>query len=145
MAVRNQVRDSRGRFAGGGTGGVISRPKPSKPQPKGGSMTRALRRGQRDLYKAEQMRVQSLGGNVAGMRIIRRNIKKGANQKTAASSKQSQGSGKVSDALRGTLRQLAQSDARYFRELNNIVGQPASAARRVAGARKPSQKRLKGA
>jgi hypothetical protein len=145
MAVRNQVRDSRGRFAGGGTGGVISRPKPPKPQPKGGSMTRALRRGQRDLYKAEQMRVQSLGGNVAGMRIIRRNIKKGANQKTAASSKQSQGSGKVSDALRGTLRQLAQSDARYFRELNNIVGQPASAARRVAGTRKPSQKRLKGA
>ena len=80
MAVRNQTRDSRGRFAGRGTGGIISRPKPPKPQPKGGSMTRALRRGQRDLYKAEQMRVQSLGGNVAGMRIIRRNIKKGANK-----------------------------------------------------------------
>jgi len=145
MAVRNQARDSRGRFASRGTGGVISRPKQPKPQPKGGSMTRALRRGQRDLYKAEQMRVQSLGGNVAGMRIIRRDIKKGASAKAAAPSTTRQGSGKVSDALRGTLRQLAQSDARYFRELNNIVGQPASAARRVAGARKPSQKRLKGA
>jgi ribosomal protein L14E/L6E/L27E len=145
MAVRNQVRDSRGRFAGGGGGGVISRPKPPRPQPKGGSMTRALRRGQRDLYKAEQMRVQSMGGDVAGMRIIRRNIKKGANAKTTASSKQGKGSGKVSDALRGTLRQLAQSDARYFRELNNIVNQPANSARRVTGTRKSSQKRLKGA
>ena len=143
MAVRNIVRDSKGRFAGSGSGGVLSRPKRPKPAPKGGSMTRALRRGQRDLYKAEQQRVQSLGGNVAGMRLIRRDIKKGAAKRTAASGG-SKGTGRVSDALRGTLQQLAQSDARYFREANQILNQPASKPK-LTGSRKPRQRKLKGA
>ena len=142
MAVRNIARDSKGRFSGSGGGGVVSRPKKPKPAPKGGSMTRALRRGQRDLYKAEQQRVQSLGGNVAGMRLIRRDIKKGAAKRTATSG-EAKGTERVSDALRGTLRQLAQSDARYFREVNQMLNQPASKPK-LAGSRKPRQRKLKG-
>ena len=143
MAVRNFVRDSKGRFSGGGGGGVMSRSKRPKPAPQGGSMTRALRRGQRDLYKAEQQRVQSMGGNVAGMRLIRRDIKKGAANQTATSG-QAKGTGRVSDALRGTLQQLAQSDARYFREANQILNQSTSKPK-LAGSRKPRQRKLKGA
>lgn len=106
-------------------------------------MTRALRRGQRDLYRAEQQRVQSLGGNVAGMRLIRRDIKKGA-AKPAAPSSKPQGTGRVSDALRGTLQQLAQSDARYFREASQILNQPTGKPK-LPSSRKPRQRKLKGA
>jgi hypothetical protein len=143
MAVRNFIRDSKGRFAGSGGGSVVSRPKDPKPAPKGGSMTRALRQGQRDLYKAEQQRVQLLGGNVAGMRLIRRDIKKGAAKQTANSGGV-KSTGRVSDALRGTLQQLAQSDARYFREASQILNQPASKPK-LASSRKPRQRKLKGA
>jgi hypothetical protein len=146
MGVRNFVRDSKGRFAGGsgGSGGVIRRSRPPAPAPKGGSMTRALKRGQRALYKAEQQRVYSLGGNVAGMRIIRRNVKRGA---AATRPTSTAGAGttnrRVSDALRGTLRELAKSDARYFREVNQAIGQSAPKAR-VNPSRTTRQRRLKG-
>ncbi len=148
MAVRNIARDSRGRFAPKG-GGVVSRAKQPRPQPTGGSMTRMLRRGQRDLYKAEQERAQGLmqisgGGSVAGMRLIRGSIRRGAQQRIAASAKQPSATGKVSDAIRGTLRQLAQSDARYFRELGNIVGTAGTAKPKLRGSQKPKQRKLKG-
>ena len=145
MAVRNYVRDSKGRFSSRG-GGTISRPKRPRPQPKGGSMTRALRRGQTELYKAEQTRAQGLmrisgGGSVAGLRLIRGGIRRGAQQRTTGGGS-SGGTGRVSDAMRATLRQLAQSDARYFREIGNITG-ASSSAKQVAGTRKPRQRKLK--
>lgn len=146
MAVRNFARDSRGRFASRG-GGVVSRPKQPRPAPKGGSMTRALRKGQTELYKAEQTRAQGLmkisgGGSVAGLRLIRGGIRRGAQQRTTGSNP-SGGSGRVSDAMRGTLRQLAQSDARYYRELSNIIGSTNS-KKKISGTQKPRQRRLKG-
>lgn len=147
MAVRNIARDKRGRFAPKG-GGVISRPKRPRPQPTGGSMTRALRRGQTQLYKAEQTRAQGLmrmsgGGSVAGLRLIRGGIRRGAQQRAAGSASRPGATGRVSDALRGTLQQLAQSDARYFRELGNITG-TSSTGKRMTGGAKPRQRKLKG-
>ena len=62
-----------------------------------------------------------MGGNIAGMRIIQRNIKQGAATRSAAI-QPGGGAGSLSGSMRGTLRQLAQSDARYYRELSNIVG-----------------------
>jgi hypothetical protein len=144
VRVRNYVRDSRGRFSGNG---VLSRPKQPRPPAKGGSITRALRAGQRELYKGEQQKVRNLGGNVAGMRIIRRDIKAGAAARMATpAAKPAAGSkpGKVSDALRGTLRNLAQADARYYREMGQILGQGSGGKKAVKGSSKPKPKRLKG-
>lgn len=143
--VRNYIRDSNGRFSGAG---VMSRPKGPKPAPKGGELRRALRRGQRELYKLEQQGIRDLGGNVAGMRIIRRDIKAGAAARTSGASSKPAGGGKpgkVADALRGTLRGLAQSDARRYREMGQILGQTGGGKKAVKGsASKPKPKRLKG-
>ena len=144
MAVRNFVRDARGRFSSRG-GGTVSRAKKPKPQPKGGSLTRALKAGQTALYKAEQSRMQMLGGNVAGLRLIRQGIRRGADVKRAqmnTSPKPQGATGSVSGALRGTLRQLAQSDARYYRELGTILN-TSSGGKAIKGSSKP-RRRLKG-
>jgi hypothetical protein len=144
MAVRRYARDRRGRFASGGGGGTIAnRSKPAPPARSGGSMTKALRRGQRALYRAEQDRIQVLGGNVAGMRIIQRDIRRGAAARSSAAPASTGGTGRVSDAMRSTLRGLAQSDARYYRELGNILGSTGGGQKRVTGSRKP-RRRLPG-
>lgn len=140
MAVRRYTRDRRGRFSSGG--GIIGRSKQAAPAPSGGNLTRKLRAGQRGLYRAEQDRMQALGGNVAGMRIIRRNVKQGAARPVAATSRRS--SGRVTDALRGTMRQLAQSDARYFREAGNILGSGRRSQSTLSAITRKSQRRLKG-
>jgi hypothetical protein len=146
MAVRNYIRDAKGRFSSRG-GGTISGPKRQRPQPKGGSMTRALRRGQTELYKAEQTRAQGLmrlsgGGSVAGLRLIRGGIRRGANQRAAsAAPATSSKPRRVSDALRDTLRELAQSDARYIREIQQITG---TTRKKPAVRGSSKQKRLKG-
>ena len=146
MAVRNYVRDKSGRFASKG-GGVVSRAKQKRPQPKGGSMTRALRRGQTELYKAEQTRAQGLmrmtgGGSVSGLRLIRGGIRRGAQQRTAGVGQSSGGTGRVSDALRGTLRGLAQADARYYREMGQILG--STGRKSVKGSTGRKQRKLPG-
>lgn len=142
MPVRNYIRDARGRFSSRG-GGTISRAKQPKPQPKGGSLTRSLRAGQTALYKAEQSRVQMLGGNVAGLRLIRQGIRRGAAARTAQAEGTGQrGTGRVSDALRSNLRQLAQSDARYYRQMSTILGSGTS-GKTLKGSGK-TQRRLKG-
>lgn len=144
MAVRRYVRDRRGRFAGSGASGTVAnRNKPAAPARSGGSMTKALRRGQRALYRAEQDRIQALGGNVAGMRIIQRDIRRGAAARSSAAPASTGGTGRVSDAMRSTLRGLAQSDARYYRELGNILGSSGGGQKRVTGSRKP-RRRLPG-
>ena len=74
-----------------------------------------MRKGQRKLYGAEQDRVQSLGGNVAGKRIILRDIKQDAANKVANAGSGSSSNVNISDTLRKTGRSLAQSDRRYFR------------------------------
>jgi len=145
--VRQYVRDKRGRFASKG-GGVMSRPKQPRPAPKGGSITRALRRGQTAMYKAEQMRAQTLmresgGGSVAGLRLIRGAIKRGAAARSATAAPSSGPQrGNVTRALRGTMRQLAQSDARYFRGVEQMTRSTSSQGRLSGSRSKP--KRLKG-
>lgn len=144
MVVRNFVRDARGRFSSrGGSSGTISRPKQPKPQAKGGSLTRSLRAGQTALYKAEQSRMQMLGGNVAGLRLIRQGIRRGAAARTAQPSVSGQrGIGRVTDALRSNLRQLAQSDARYYRQMGTILNNGASGKTLKASSK--TRRRLKG-
>lgn len=108
-------------------------------------MTRALKAGQTALYKAEQSRMQMLGGNVAGLRLIRQGIRRGADAKRSqmsASPARQAGAESVSGALRGTLRQLAQSDARYYRELGTILN-TSSGGKAIKGSSKP-RRRLKG-
>lgn len=151
MAVRRFIRDARGRFASRGSV-VGGRAKPAPAKKPAGSMTRMLRKGQRDLYRAEQDRMQTLmrvsgGGSVAGMRIIRRNIKAGAASRSNATTSITGATkpGSVSQSLRGTLRQLAQSDARYYRELGNTVGATrSSASKRVSGSSSRPRRKLKG-
>jgi hypothetical protein len=104
-------------------------------------MTKALRRGQRKLYRAEQDRMQMLGGNVAGMRIIQRDIKRRTSVTNATGSTSDSRIGSVSGALRGTMRQLAQSDARYYRNMGAALGR--SRNQGALGSSKP-RRRLKG-
>jgi hypothetical protein len=147
--VRQYVRDKRGRFASKG-GGVLSRPKQPRPAPKGGSITRSLKRGQTALYKAEQMRAQTLmresgGGSVAGLRLIRGAIKRGAASRTPSTAPRSGGGqqrGSVTRAMRGTMRQLAQSDARYFRGVEQLTR--SSKQQGQIGGKRSSRKRLSG-
>lgn len=141
MAVRRYVRDRLGRFSSTG-GGTIGRSRPPAPAPSGGSLTRKLRAGQRKLYRAEQDRMQALGGTVAGMRIIRRNVKQGAARPAASTGQRS--TGRVTDALRGTMRQLAQSDARYFRQAGNILGGDRRSQGTLGGSTRKPQRKLKG-
>jgi len=134
MGVRRYARDAKGRFSGGGT---VRGTRSAPAKPTGGSMTRALRRGQRALYRTEQDRIHALGGNVAGMRIIRRDIKKGAAAMRPTASSATAQSGSISGALRGTLRQLAQSDARYFKGVQEqLGGSKPSPRRRLPGGKK---------
>lgn len=142
MAVRRYARDRHGRFAsGGGNGTIANRSKSAAPAKPGGSMTKALRRGQRKLYRAEQDRMHMLGGNVAGMRIIQRNVRKGAAPKATGGTSGGSRAGSVSGALRGTMRQLAQSDARYYRNMGAALG--GSKTQGTLGGSKP-RRRLKG-
>ena len=146
MAVRNYVRDKNGRFTSKG-GGVVSRAKQERPKPKGGSLTRSLRRSQTELYKAEQSRAQGLmqmagGGSVAGLRLIRGGIRRRAQQPAAGGPRVAGGASRVSDALRGTLRGLAQSDARYYRELGQALGD--TGRKSIKGSSGRSRRRLPG-
>ena len=93
------------------------------------------------LYRAEQDRMHMLGGNVAGMRIIQRNIRSGAALRATGSTSGGGRTASVSGALRGTLRQLAQSDARYYRDMGAALG--GSKPQGKLGGSKP-RRRLKG-
>jgi hypothetical protein len=121
MAVRRYIRDRKGRFSATG-GTVASRNKPKAPSKPGGAITKKLRKGQRALYKSEQDRLHALGGDVAGMRIIQRNVRQGAAARPTSSASGANRSGSASGALQGALRQLAQSDARYFRGAQQALG-----------------------
>lgn len=141
MGVRRYTRDRRGRFSSSGAG-TIGRVKPDAAPSSSGSLTRKLRAGQRKLYRAEQDRMQALGGTVAGMRIIRRNVRQGATRPAASTGQRN--SGRVADALRGTMRQLAQSDARYFRQADNILSSGRGGKGTLSGSTRKPQRRLKG-
>ena len=111
-------------------------------------MTRALRRGQTQLYKGEQNRAQMMmqvtgGGSVAGLRLIRRSIRGGAAARTAGPRPATvKPQGRVSDALRSTLQSLAKADAAYYREMGAILGETKKTPNTMKGAKKPSRKRL---
>ena len=146
MAVRNYIRDANGRFSSRGSG-TVKGAKRQRPQPKGGEMTRTLRRGQTAMYKAEQSRAQMMmqvtgGGSVSGLRLIRGGIRRGANQRAASPAPDTSSKpGRVSDALRDTLRSLAQADAQYIREIQELTG---TTRKKPAVRGSSKQKRLKG-
>lgn len=126
----------------------MSRPKQPRPKPKGGGLTRSLRQGQTQLYKAEQGRAQMMmkvtgGGSVAGLRLIRQSIRGGAAARTAGPQTASgRPQGKVSDVLRGTLQRLAKADAAYYRELGGMLGETKKGPKSVKSSKNPSRKRL---
>ena len=116
----------------------------SRP-PGQGPMATALRSTLRDLARLDAARIREIE-SITGMKVGRRN---GSTPTAKALPGTGSRSGKVSDALRGSLRQLAQSDARTVREMQDIMREPPrgqlrgtnrSGQRRIGG----GKKRLKG-
>jgi hypothetical protein len=125
---RRYIRDARGRFSGGGGGGVVSgarRPRRQKPL---GQMTRTLKASTEALKQSDRRMSLAITGSAAGP-ILSRGRRASATA-PARAAQASGGTGKVSDALRNTLRGLAQSDARFYRGLAKEL--------------QPTPKRLKG-
>ena len=100
---------------------------PNWKKHKGGEMSKVLRGSVRTLHQQEQNRLYRMGGNGAGQRLISRNLRKGGEKRAADAQANWEKAGrpksdtKISDVLRGTLRQLAQSDARRLRAINNAL------------------------
>ena len=135
---RRYIRDARGRFSGGGGGGVISGPKRPKRQKPLGQMTRTLKASTEALKQSDRRMSLGLTGRAAGPILSRG--RRASTTAPARAAQASGGTGKVSDALRNTLRGLAQSDARFYRGLAKEL-QPTP--KQMKG-RQPKPKRLKG-
>ena len=121
---------------------------PKYKEQKGGEMTKKLRKGMRQLHSKEQDRIYSLGGDVVGSRVTRTNLRK-AGDKIKAQAKSSNFKAdpntKLSDVLRGNLRKLAQSDARYYRSMDKILKESRPNDGTMIGSTKiPKTRRLKG-
>lgn len=134
--ARTYHRDSSGRFAsGGGGGGSTGGPaKVGRSGPRGGKT--GTRTEQRRAAKQQAARTQQFSSKAPA------SAAKTAWKSAAGAARATRGGGalatrgpvrvnatpapskppKIADALRGTLRTLAQSDARFYRELEQIVG-----------------------
>lgn len=104
----------------------------SRP-PGQGPIATALRGTLRDLARLDAARIREVE-SITGMKVGRRS---GSTATPKALPGTGGRSGKVSDALRGTLRQLAQSDARMIREMQQIMREPVRG--QLRGSSKPRQ------
>ena len=131
---RRYIRDARGRFSGGGGGGVVSGPRRPRREKPRGQMTRALRGNIESLKQSDRKMALATFGRAAGPILS-----KGRRAPASAPARAAQAAkgGKVSDALRSGLRDLAQSDARFYRAM-------ASELKPKALRGQPKQRRLKG-
>jgi hypothetical protein len=81
-----------------------------------GSMTSTLRGLMRGLAQADARRIREVEG-ITGQRVTMPSTPSGAGARVRATAK----GGKVADTMRAGLRELAQSDARTIREMENII------------------------
>ena len=137
---RRYIRDARGRFSGGGGGGVISRArKPRRARPRG-EMTRTLRASVEALKQGDRRMSLAMTGSAAGPILS-----KGRRAAPGAQAKVQQAAGprgRVTDALGSTLRSLAQSDARFYRDLSRELS---STTKQIGGGKaKAKPKALRG-
>lgn len=118
-------------------------PRQQPRQPGQGTITQALRSTLRTLAQLDAQRIRDIE-NLTGMPISRprggRAIAPGAGKPPAVSS--GKPSGRVSDSLRGALRVLAQSDAKYYRELGKMTA--GGGKGQLKGSGSGSGKRLSG-
>lgn len=147
--ARTYKRDSKGRFAGGGGGSKDARgpAKVGRSGPRGGkvgSKTEQKRAAQAQAARSAQFRskTQSSGAKAAykaagrGARMTERNAAAAVARKPANPARKVEvvdaqvmnpsrqpGRGSMTATLRGALRELAQSDARFIREIESITGQ----------------------
>lgn len=98
-----------------------------------GPLATALRSTLRDLARLDATRIREIE-SITGMKVGRRN---GGTPTARALPGTGGRSGRVSDALRGSLRQLAQSDARTVREMQDIMREPVRG--QLRGSSKPRQ------
>ena len=101
------------------------------------------------MHQQEQNRLYRAGGNVAGSRLIRAGLRKGAEKlKAQAKSRniKADPNTKLSDVLRGTLRNLAQSDARRLRAIDAALKESRSVSdgSMIGSTKIPKTRRLKG-
>lgn len=97
-------------------------PRSGSRPPGQGPMATTLRSTLRDLARLDAARIREIE-SITGMKVGGRS---GGTQAARALPGTGGRSGKVSDALRSNLRQLAQSDARTVREMQDIMRQPPS-------------------
>jgi hypothetical protein len=137
---RRYIRDARGRFSGGGNGGVVSGPRRPRRQKPLGQMTRTLKASLEGLKQSDRQRDLMFTGKAAGPILSRgRRAAPGIQAKVAEAAGPS---GRVSQALGSSLRKLAQSDARFYRDLAKELG---PAPKQMKGGKaKPKPKRLPG-
>ena len=112
---RRYIRDSRGRFSGGGGGGVVSGPRRPRREKPRGQMTRALRANVEALKQSDRKMSLAMDGKAAGPILSKG--RRAPTVKPTSNQGQVRSSGRVSDALRANLRSLAQSDARFYRAM----------------------------
>ena len=122
---------------------------PKYKEQKGGEMSKILRGSVRTMHQQEQNRLYRAGGNVAGSRLIRAGLRKGAEKlKAQAKSRniKADPNTKLSDVLRGTLRNLAQSDARRLRAIDAALKESRSVSdgSMIGSTKIPKTRRLKG-
>jgi hypothetical protein len=155
-ASRAAQAANRGQLAGGRPAGTMSAkprpavarttvmPRPEQRAPGQGPMAQALRSTLRSLAQLDAQRIREIE-SITGMPIRRTaSPSKPATNKLpgSAGGAAAGGSGRVSDALRANLRQLAQSDARMVREMADLAKPPPRSQLRGTGG--GSQRQLGG-
>ena len=130
----------------GPKGTIKTGQKPKFKEQKGGELSKALRGQVRRLHQVEQDRLYRMGGDVAGSRLIRTNLRKGTDKLKAQSKNiKTDPNTKVSDVLRGSLRNLARSEARILRETDKALKEFRAANRTdIVKNSGRKQRRLKG-
>lgn len=94
-------------------------PRQQPRQPGQGAMTQALRGALRDLARADAQRIRDIEA-IVGKPIGRKPAASGG-QRALPGGAGGGGRGRVTDALRANLRALAQSDARYYRDMGGLT------------------------
>ena len=127
-----------------GPGSTAGARPPASQRP--GSMTHTLRGMLRELAQSDARLIRDIEA-ATGLPIAPPKGRRGGTAKLPGSG--TSGTGKVSDALRGSLRQLAQSDARLYRDMAQIIGEtapklPGSSSKGKGSRRGRSRKALPG-
>lgn len=152
--ARSYKRDSRGRFAGGGGGGDSRGPvKVGRSGPRGGKVgtrTEQRRNAAAQSARSAQFRGKTQANNARDAYKSAASAARAGGRKGGALTTTNKGAVKVNatpaaagrkpriaDTLRATLRELAQSDARFYREIEQITGKPLRVQRSTPAPKPP--------